>query len=249
MIQEWFDKKGSYTEGIRLLEKVCGKNNRIYLRLKNSKDNQRNKAALKYELTKYLKKSTPIPKENISPATKNPTTHTSIDNDLITEKRIVTSIKHNNEKVTISMSPDAHLQKRFMEKSQVFYKRSVLKMKLNNLPSEAEETALQISMEIIKLTTLLDTIWSEIDYFLAHKKRMPEGKDYSSLSPVSLVKEKQNIFQRISKRKKTLDKWKKLLPNTPKNKQLALQSKIEKQIEELTQMEMDLQNVNELMNT
>ncbi len=242
MIHQWFLNKGTYQEGLELLRKACGANQRMYLRLKNEKPTQRNYAALKYELNKYKDKE--LAKSVVSQKVKN----SPVRNKKTEETFVTSALKKTNIKITLAMLPDAYLQQRFIEKNNAFYKRWFLKKQLNALPNEEEEKALEIIAEIMKLTKLIDTIWAELDYFILNKKRMPSGNDFSGLSNMELIKSRQRLYQSRSKREKTLNKWIESFKDTPKEKQLALQSKIDNQTEKITQINIDIEKLNTLIN-
>lgn len=244
MIDTWFIEKGSYQQGLELLQQACGANKRIYQRLKNSKNSLRNMAALKYELQKYRYKVTPETRtlKNIVPKAAPQKKSTEIP-----KQKAITSVENSNARITISMLNDHSLQLRYIEKNKAFYERWMLKKQLNALPSENESEALDIIVQMMKLTTLIDTIWGEIDYFLAYKRLMPSPGEYRSLSLSDQIKTRQRLYQKRTKRKATLAKWQHALASTPATAKAALQAKIEKQQNTINQLSIDITALNRLI--
>lgn len=228
MIDSWFDNKGSYAEGLRLLLKHCGRNKTIYNRLK-VKESQRNFAALKYELNKYRKKShsTPIP------ATVTPSV-TSLVKEVA--KKQLTKY---NIPVHYAMLPE-ELRTMFVKQKEAFYNRLELKSKLNRLEAEEEQKALSIIIEITRLTKFIDAVWEEIDYFLANKTLLPKGEDYSKCTDLERHKKRQYLHQSISKQKKTVRKLEKQLNTCAKDKKLTLLSKINQKKQEIAQKQRNI---------
>ena len=99
------------------------------------------------------------------------------------------------------------------------------------------------------LTMLIDTIWKVLDYFIEHKKQMPRGDDYSKLSRLELHTIRQRLYQSRAKRKRTLAKWKSSLKSTHKTKRLALQSKIDKQVNIIAKLDANIEKLSEIINT
>lgn len=240
MIEQWFLNKGTYAQGLTLLKAACGANQRMYLRLKGAKENQRNLAALKYELNKYRNTNIEVP---IPIKKKVQTSKKASD----TKALAVTSVKRSNPKITLAMLPDAYLQQRFIEKNNAFYTHWMLKKQLNAVAEDDVEKARILIAEIMKLRKLIDTIWKELDYYMEHKKIMPIGKDFTKLSAMEKVKERQRLYQSRSKRQKTLDKLKTSLVDVPQEKQLALQSRIADKTEIITQLTVNINTLNELI--
>ncbi len=240
MIEQWFINKGSYVEGLELLRLSCGGNKRMYLRLKNSKDTQRNLAALKYELNKYRNKTIEMVSKPVKVASKITTTEHA-------ENLKTSSLKKANTRITMAMLPDAKLRDRFAQKNKAYYERWELKKTLNSLPEDEEEKALEIIVKIMNLTSLIDSIWKELDYYIEHKQIMPTGRDFSNLSNLELFKTRQRLYQSRSKRQKTLDKLQSELPGTPKEKRLALQSKIDSKTKKITQINIEIEKISELI--
>ncbi|WP_281991246.1 hypothetical protein [Aquimarina aggregata] len=240
MIEQWFLNKGTYSQGLVLLKAACGANQRMYLRLKGAKENQRNLAALKYELNKYRNTNIEVP----IPIKKKVQTSKKVSD---TKALAITSVKRSNTKITIHMLPDACLQQRFIEKNNAFYTHWVLKKKLNAVAEDDVEKARVLIAEIMKLRQLIDTIWKELDYYMEYKKIMPRGKDFANLSAMEKVKERQRLYQSRSKRQKTLDKLKASLVDAPQEKQLALQSRIADKTEIITQLTVNINTLNELI--
>ncbi|KZS41900.1 hypothetical protein AWE51_00190 [Aquimarina aggregata] len=241
MIEQWFLNKGTYAQGLVLLKAACGANQRMYLRLKGAKENQRNLAALKYELNKYRNTNIEVP----IPTKKKVQTSKKVSD---TKALAITSVKRSNTKITIHMLPDAYLQQRFIEKNNAFYTHWVLKKKLNAVAEDDVEKARVLIAEIMKLRQLIDAIWKELDYYMEHKKLMPKGKDFANLSAMDKVKTRQRLYQSRSKREKTLNKWLLKLVDTPKEKQLALQSRIDNQKGKIAQINIDITTLNSLIN-
>jgi hypothetical protein len=244
-IDEWFKDKDYFT-GVALYASLPKSSKNILSRLQRG-NNPKNRATLKYELTKYRKSSiniivqspvqTIIQKEVLPPVTS------------IKEQQIQNAVISSNKRVTMSMLPDPYLREKYVQKNNAFYQYCELKYKLNDLPAEKESEALDLILEIMKLNTFIDQVWKEIDYFLEHKKLLPSPNDYTSLSYKEQIKKLQLLYQRRSKRKGTIGKWQVQLDECKdKIKASKLKGKISQKTEELNQIEIDIQTLKKLTN-
>ena len=245
-VREWRQNGSDYNEGVLLYKSYPKANKNIVFRLEKG-NTFRNIATLNYELHKIQNKNVVVKK--VKPQvvlTQNKPFEKKTEPNLNT---IAKSLKRNNEQVNMAMLPTTHLRTRFVEKNKAFYKRWELKLELNNLSPVEEKRALQLIREIMKLTEFIDSVWLEIDYYLEHKKELSNSTtDYSNLSDLDKVKERQRLWSRKSKREDTLKKWILELEGIKdKSKRSQLQSKIEKQKEVIAQMQMDIKTLTKLI--
>ena len=240
-VEQWFKEKCDYATGVKLYASLPKSNKNIVRRLMQS-ETGRNRATLKYELGKLNNRNIQI---SISQkkASSLPTKEDTLDSS------IQTALIHSNGKITMAMLPNAKLRQRFVEKNQAFYNRWELKRKLNELRDEQEEEALALIVEIMKLTKFIDAVWFEIDYYLEYKKLLPTStKDFSKLSAMGKLKERQKLWSKKSKREATLKKWKsEICQIKDKRKKNLMEAKIKKQKETLNQISIELNALNNLI--
>ena len=107
-IEQWF-KKQDYTTGVLLYASLSKSSKNIVKRLQQG-ENPKNRATLKYELTK-LRGKNPT-KTVIKPVVNKstPVVHTSV------KLEVVTALSKENNKVTMAQLPDPYLRQRFVEK-------------------------------------------------------------------------------------------------------------------------------------
>jgi hypothetical protein len=243
-IVQWFKDSRDYQTGVRIYAMLPKASKNILTRLQRG-ENPRNRATLLYELNK-LKKSA----LNVSIPINSVENIQSTQPPIPPPDPIKKSLTQDNGKVTMAMLPDPILRKRFVQKNQAFYKRWELKHQLNGLAPRQEAEALELITEIMRLTKLIDQIWTEIDYYMAHKKLLPSSsKDYTLLSPMAKVRERQLLYSRKSKREKTVNNYLLKLKSTTDTKARAnLQRKISEKQKVITQMDIDIKKLNELIN-
>ena len=241
-IEEWFQTK-DYDTGVWIYASLPSSSKNIMARLQRG-NTPKNRATLKYELTKFRKY--PI-KINVNPPVKKSPTPKPVVNQK--EARIETAIVESNRKITMAMLPDPSLRKRFVEKNNAFYQYCELKYQLNQLPVEKENEALELILEIMKQNSFIDSVWREIDYYLENKKLLPKASDFTKLDYKQQCKKLQLLYQNRSKRKTTLSKWEKELAKVkdPKKK-VSLKAKIDKKSAELQQIEIDIETLKKLTN-
>ncbi|CAL2105491.1 conserved hypothetical protein [Tenacibaculum sp. 190524A02b] len=238
-IQDWFKDK-DYDLGVELYAGLPRSNKQLLYFLKQGYT-AKNKVTLMYELNKY--RST-----NVSLKSKEKVIKPIIESkEKVIAKCIHKSIENSNERVKMAMLPTPYLRKRFVEKNNAFYSYCELKYQLNDLPAEEEDKALELITEIMKLNAFIDAIWTEIDYFLEHRKLPPTANDYSSWTYREQIKELQLLYQRRSKRTNTLNRWKEEFKqlNSP-SKEAKLKAKIAQKEEELNQIEVNIKTLKEL---
>lgn len=243
-IVQWFKEGGDYQKGVSIYAMHPKASKNILSRLQRG-ETPKNRASLMYELNK-LKTSASKVSIPINPVEKNKPTQPLIPQ----QDPIKKSLTQDNGKVTMAMLPHPELRQRFVEKNQAFYKRWELKHQLNQLVSGEEAKALELISEIMKLTKLIDQIWTEIDYYLDHKKPLPStSKDYSLLSPMEKVRERQLLYSRKSKREKTVNNYLLQLKSTTDTKaRTDLEKKISEKQQVISQMDIDIKKLNELIN-
>lgn len=241
-IEDWFKSK-DYNTGVSIYASLPGCSRSVLVRLKRG-NTPKNRATLKYELTKQRKTHIKI---DVNPTAKKTPSPRPIVNHK--EDRIETAVVESNRKITMAMLPYPSLRKRFVEKNNAFYQYCELKYQLNELAPEDEEVALKIILEIMKLNSFIDSVWREIDYFLKHKKLLPKANDYTEFPYRKQLKQLQLLYQRRTKRKKTIESLKQRIGSNPdQQSDLRLKAKIDKKSEELQQIEIDIETLKKLTN-
>ena len=205
-IQQWVDNGGNYEEGVQLYanSKNCNKN---LLRLFRLKFTQPNQKKLEYELSKQLELK-PVLKKVVS-VPKVVTIQPVDETVLFDEKK-----EEKARRIWLNELPE-ELHPVYLEATGLFRENCVLKFKLNNLPEEAEATALELIKKIQSNFDRNKLLWQKIQYFLDHRK-LPnaEPSQYEGMTPGKLVQRQQLLYASISKLKSRLTENRKLYKET-----------------------------------
>ena len=209
-IEQWKAKGTPYNEGV-LLYASFPSHNKVLLKNFQKKQSPQLLEKLKYELSKIdhsEKAMVPVKKEIAK--------KTTIGQN-VSKNEVVQYIEQQQTNYTTKQALYFHelpeeLRPTLLEANTLFKEMCLLKVQLNELPSEAETKALQIQTEISQKQKKNALCWEKLDYWKTHKvaPKEPKGK-FETLTPANLVKQEQYLFASISKMKKRLESNRELL--------------------------------------
>lgn len=243
-IQDWFDNKGSYADGLKLYARLPGCN-RIQLR-NLEKENTTNFIKLKYELKKALFSSANVTIEKekvIAPnAPKINEKQADIKHDAIIDQSAADTFK----KETMAMYP-MELHSVYAERISNYYKACALKFQLNEVPEDDTESALKIILQLDDLWTRIDRAWKILDHWKDHKRIMPvkESEDFTKLTPIQLVMKRNQLESRISKREKTVASMEQKAEASPEDRTIS--NLLNRKREQLQQLLIDLETIRNIL--
>jgi len=232
IITEWIASGCDYDTGLILYSKQK-RHNKNLLRLFMRKNNRINQAKLKYELQKLQKFEVAA-----SPG--------KVRKVIVTPSNQVKPIVKEYRTLRLNDLP-VQLHDMYRKQKDEFYRACSLKIQLNNTPPEV--SALDICLEIDRLFDRIEKAWKVFDHYTKFKV-VPEfeGKDYSTLSPVLLLKAEKSKREAISKAKARIKKWSiQLQKTTDKQKRYKLERQLQKKNEDLLAHEVDLERIKELI--
>lgn len=256
-IQEWFKSGCNYQEGVKLYE-VHGRNKNL-IRLFRRGNDKKNVQLLHYELNKILRQSsdksrTPVRQVSDKKPTRLIVNHSPrVLSSSLPSDQMATQPSEELKKMKskpISFYPVV-LHPVYHQRINSFLQACSLKMKLNELPEDEVEKAFELQFQIFNLFELNDKCWTILRHYEDTGRIMPlkSSEDYSKLNPGELFRMQQNLYSRISKRKKTIDNKEKELNATKEPGKIArLEQTIIEKKEELQQLENDIAEISRLMN-
>lgn len=241
-IQEWFDKNGTYQEGLMLYASLPFKSN---LFLKSiQRENVSNLLKLKYELKKALNnKSAVIIKQSEKITTAQEKTRI-IEPILQKIKSEVATVPLDKE--NMAMYP-MELHETYRNRISDFYEACELKFKLNMLHPDAEEEAFDLIFKLEVLWEKIDRAWFVLNHWKDYNRIMPmkETEDFTKLNGIQLVKRRDQLQTSISKRNKTLDKLFQEVEASPEDRtKLNLYNRKKEQLQQLL---IDLETIRNLL--
>lgn len=241
-IQEWFDNKGTYKEGLQLYASLPQKSN---LFLKSiQRENTSNFLKLKYELKKALNNnSTATTKQSEKIATELPTEPKS---EPLLQVIIKESASFSFDKETMAMYP-MELHATYRNRISNFYEACELKFKLNMLHPDAEEEAFDLIIQLEELWESIDRAWFILNHWKDYGRIMPidNSEDFTKLNGIQLSKRRDRLQTSISKRTKTLDKLSKEVELSPEDR--AKLNLYNRKKEQLQQLIIDLETIRNLL--
>lgn len=252
-IKEWFDNGCDFKTGVDLYRQLPAA---TPVMLRNfARETPSNKLTLKYELKKALMAGSsvsispvvPVLEKQVSP---EPAPPVPDRNPVQIKEKAVRladeSSKSEFQKETLSMYPP-ELHPVYRERINKFYLACELKIKLNTLPENALDDALNLILQLEDLWGKIDKAWEILNHWKEHHRLMPVESevDYSKMTAMQLVREKSLLESRISKRKKTLEGVYRRCLEHPEDKTLL--NNYNRKKEELEKLILNLEKIKELI--
>lgn len=102
----------------------------------------------------------------------------------------------------------------YIETEKLWFQYCSLKLELNQVPAADEKKSLEIQNMIIDLFKKFDACKKILDHYLEHKHILPteSKKDFDGLTDLQLDLERRNLESLICRRKQTIVKMEKQLP-------------------------------------
>lgn len=248
-VNNWFNNNGSYQEGVMLYASLKGSSPNL-VRLFLRKESAPNFEKLKYELSKHREKVTG---KTISVQLPEPT-----------KKEVITInyTQQNTAPTTPNTKPptgyfyrlnelDTRLHPLSIKQRDDYQKAISLKLQLNELHDSEEGVALSLCLAIEDLFDGIETTQKVLDHYVQHKVVLNvEPRSYSNYTGGQLADARRNKRTSVAKfKKKVADLKKSLGQNMSKTDKHKTENKYQKAKESLLKHEMELQELNELINT
>jgi hypothetical protein len=250
IISNWFKTSKDYYEGVAIYATLPIKKTRTLRSLNKGKSN-RNMSLLVAELRKYKNGTTKVKVDTKSatpPIINKPITQETINVEVNRNAIKQESLQQEFSMVKIGDLP-AELRMRYSRARNIFFEMIELKFALNDLPAEAEETALKIMLQIDDLDEERDLIWKELHHWNQFKTILPSTiPDYNSMDKYELDKIRRNTESSKSKQQKRVDKWYTDLENeADAHKQHLIENKINKGEKEIHQKNINIKTIKNLL--
>lgn len=242
-IKTWFDKKGSYADGLALYKKLPTANRVLLGKL--ATESPQNLTSLKYELRMAMSQGIRVsavvdkPKPEIRPKPKPSA-------EIYVKKQVEQAVALEFAKETMALYPP-ELHPVYRQRIENFYKACELKFKLNALEPDQEEEALALILELDSLWDKIDTAWDILNHWKEHRRIMPvaTSKDFTALSALELHTLKGNLKSSKSKREATIAKLEQYVSANPEDRtKLNL---LNRKKEQLQQFLNDLEEVTRII--
>lgn len=242
-VNEWFSNSSDYNTGVLLYASLKGHSPNL-VRLFLRKESNSNFEKLKYELGKFRE-----------------STKTKIGNPVIKEKpqklkKVNRQPKTNTQKSTsfyFYRLNELHVDLHSLSQQQRanFQKAISLKLQLNQLHPSEEGAALSLCIEIEDLFDSIETAQKVLKHYVEHKVVLNIApRNYSSLTAAQLIQTRNNKRISVSKYKKKVENFENDLgQNLSKSETTKQAIALEKAKSKLLEHELDLQQLNELINT
>lgn len=148
----------------------------------------------------------------------------------------------------ISQYPVA-LHETYKKRYEHWLEACSLKVSLNEIPEDDSEAALIIQDKIMKCFSRFDACQEALDYFNEKKRVLPvkSSQDFSQLTPLELLKIRNNLRSQITKRKATIKKKQTELPDPEDDNFKVKQNALNRKIEELRELELQEKQLNDLL--
>jgi hypothetical protein len=240
-IQQWFDNKCPYLEGVQLYASLPGCNRTLLNNFSKRQSSQLHEK-LKYELKKRLSDSLEV--KIVQP--KQIPVLPIQDNTIVPE----TSVSASGKTSVFFHELPEELRPVLLDANTHFKEMCLLKVQLNELPGHKEKEALSIQIKIRSLQKKNALCWKKIDYYRQHKQLLQEKeKETRNLSPAKMLQNEQYLFAAISKLKKRLEENKDLLKlSTSVKESNIISRKISKQHANILNKETELQQLKDMIN-
>lgn len=237
-INTWFDNGCNYHEGVTLYASIKAHNVNL-LRLFLKKQSPANADKLKYELSKFRK----TPKTKIMPLVVSKNLPKKIV-PAISEVKIKNGFYRLNE-LHIDLHPLA-------QKQRADFQKAISKhLQLTSLHPEEEGIALKLSLEIEDLFDAIEVTQKVLDHYVNHKVVLNiQSRNYDDYTGGQLADARRNKRTSVTKFKKKVGLLKeKLGQNLSKTETTKTKIALEKAENKLFSHEMELQQLNDLINS
>lgn len=236
-IQEWFDTGCDYEAGVILYSKFS--KNKVQLRLFQSRNSVLNLRKLKFELRKIQHQK---PALKYKPVAREIKKNDRVKVEDSPEKRVITS-------KPISAYP-VELHDVYKLRIQTFLKAATLKIQLNKVEEDEWETALELQSEIWELLQKNQKCWGILEHYDATGQILPtkSKRNFSNLSAQARVNERQRLYVRVSKRRRTIENMEAdFSKETNEAKKGRLQKNILKKKKQLQHLQNDIDALSKLI--
>lgn len=192
-----------------------------------------NEAKLRYEIRKLKKEALSTKVDSLPSKVKDDTYHAKAD-----------------FKDFLSEYPE-QLHAVYFSRNNAFLKACSLKVKLNQLKAEEVKQAGAIQWEIWELFQSMDKAQYILDYWKENKRLLPTEtqEDFSSIPPKKLYLKLRNLRSNRTKRNKTIQKMKDELPEVDHSDFRTKYNLLNKKIEELTELELQIEKLTNIINS
>lgn len=148
----------------------------------------------------------------------------------------------------ISQYP-TELHATYKKRYEVWLEACSLKVSLNEVSDDDIDAALVIQDKIMQSFSDFDKCQEALDYFNEHKRVLAtkSEKDYTELSPVEMLQQRNLLRSCISKRKATLKKKIDELPDPIDDRFKMKQNAVNRKKEELQELELQEADLNKLL--
>ena len=249
-VNEWFSNGSDYNAGVLLYASLKGHSPNL-VRLFLRKESPSNFEKLTYELGKFREKVT-IAKPLIVKNEKKPqqvnlqVDYSKVNHQPKTNNQTPTSFYfYRLNELHVDLHPLSQQQR------ANFQKAISLKLQLNEKHKDEEGVSLALCIEIEDLFDAIETAQKVLKHYVEHKVVLNiESRNYSSLTAAQLIQSRNNKRISVSKYKKKVENFENDLgQNLSKFETTKQAIALEKAKSKLLEHELDLQQLNELINT
>ena len=247
-VNEWFSNGSDYNTGVLLYASLKGHSPNL-VRLFLRKESSSNFEKLKYELGKFRETKKPlfvkvVNKEKLKNLKKE---NLQVDNYKIgaNHKKQPSLYFYRLNELHIDLHPMA------MQQRDNFQKAISLKLQLNQKHKDEEGVSLALCIEIEDLFDAIETAQKVLKHYVDHKVMLNiDPGNYNSLTAAQLIQSRNNKRISVSKYKKKVESFEnKSGQNLSKSEITKQEVALEKAKSKLLEYELDLQQLNELINT
>ncbi len=199
-----------------------------------------NEAKLRFELRKLnAKHNNSIDKSKID---------TSKTEVVTSNKKVATSLENLNDVGFISEYP-VDLHSVYLERKQKFIAACSLKMRLNEVPDDDNETAYHIQLQIMKCFDFIDKANEVLNHYRKFKRILPlkNEVDFSKLTRAEMIQQRNRLRSNISNRQNTIKKLEQQVAKASSKDKVRLNSKLTQKIEQLNELKLQVDELNKLI--
>ena len=227
-INDWFLNGCNYDEGVTIYAALKQSNTNL-LRLFKRKNSVNNLAKLTYELSKFktieIKETTFKEITTPTPPEQTPTENTSHP-ELVEGPKVNPQVdlsKKTYKPLLINQLP-VQLHPTYIQQKSDFATACSLKIQLNALAPENEETALKLCIQIEELFDSIERAWKVLDHYTETNTILEvKQTNFNHLTPAQLLQRRNQKRSTLSKEKA---KQKRLEASFLKAETIALKTKI-----------------------